>query len=416
MFNIYLIIVLIVVTLVNLVLSIRNRRFNNSISNKKLETKDFTSDDFIPVQPLIKNNSLSKILIVEDDPANRKILKAQLTAAKYKVVTAVDGFSALSTINKDPEISLVLLDLILPDISGFKVCEKIRESFTMYEKPVIMVTSKNYIKDLIDGFEAGANDFVTKPYNIYELITRINSSISLKRIFEDNTSLKKINQLKSDIVDMAAHDLKSPLTLISGYSNRILKSSDEDSIERKNASKIVDSSNKMLNIINKLLDDSKSENQVLNFEIINIKSIITESIEFYNDMAFNKAQTLTFICEKDSYDSNIDRNSFTTIIDNLISNAIKYSPENSEIIIKLYDEGDLNCITIKDFGNGFTNKEIDNLFKKYFPYKNKPTKGETSTGLGLYIVNDMVAKNYGTIALDSSIGEGSEFKLNFLKS
>lgn len=416
MLNIYLIILLLITIIFHVTLFVRKKKYTGNISNKKLQTKDFTSKDLIPVKSLIKNNSLSKILIVEDDLANRKILKAQLSAAKYKVVTAVDGFSALTILKKDTEISLVLLDLMLPDISGFKVCEKIRETFTMYEKPVIMVTSKNYINDLIDGFEAGANDFVTKPYNIYELITRINSSLSLKKIFEDNTSLKKINQLKSDIVDMAAHDLKSPLTIISGYSNRIIKSTNEQSFEHKNAIKIVDSSNKMLGIINKLLDDSKSENQVLNFEILNLYTVISESIEFYNDMAFNKAQTLNFNVEGDKFYSNIDRISFITIIDNLISNAIKYSPENSEIIISLYEDGDLNCITIKDFGNGFTEEEIDNLFKKYFPYKNRPTKGETSTGLGLYIVNDMVSKNYGTISLDSTIGMGSEFKLSFLKN
>ncbi len=413
--KIYLIIVISII--IHLVLFyIRKYRFRNVSINSKLPNKNLTKTDLFSIKSITKSNHLYKVLIVEDDLANRKILKAQLTAAKYSVLTAKDGESALKLINSDKKIDVVLLDLMLPDISGFNVCKSIRENFTMYQKPVIMVTSKNYIKDLVEGFSVGANDFVTKPYNIYELIARINSSLSLKRIFEDNTSLKRINKLKSDIVDMAAHDLKSPLTLISGYANRIVKSVTKKSSDLENANKIVNSSNKMLTIINKLLNDSKYENQIMNFEDLNIGDLIVSCIDFYEDMAKTKNQKINFYYYKPEILVNIDKTSFITIFDNLISNAIKYSPVNSHINIRLDEKDQYIQISIKDSGNGFTQDEIDNLFIKFFPFTNKPTQGENSTGLGLYIINDMVNRNNGTIKVNSIRGEGSEFLLSFPKA
>ncbi|MGL1893739.1 MAG: hybrid sensor histidine kinase/response regulator [Spirochaetaceae bacterium] len=392
------------------------KKFNPLAINSKLSKKDFTKSDKFSIDDLTEKNKNYKILIVEDDFVNRKLLTAQLTAAKYSVITAENGEQALNLITKQKDIDIVLLDLILPDISGFTICKKIRESYTLYQKPVIMVTSKNYIKDLIDGFEAGANDFITKPYNIYELIARINSSISLKNMFEDNSSLKKINKLKSDIVDMAAHDLKSPLTLISGYATRNLKSITPGSKESANTNKILDSSNKMLSIIDNLLNDSRSENKILNFVDLNVCDIINLSIEFYSDMANNKNQKVNFYYYNPEILLHIDKISFTTIVDNLLSNAIKFSPVNSHINIKIKEENKNIILSFNDCGNGFTQDEIDNLFIKFFPFTNKPTQGENSTGLGLYIIQDMVTKNNGSISVTSTRGKGSEFKLTFLKS
>ncbi|MBN2618171.1 MAG: response regulator, partial [Spirochaetales bacterium] len=287
---------------------------------------------------------------------------------------------------------------------------------TIYQLPIIMVTSKNRIKDLIDGFEAGANDFITKPYNIYELITRINSAISLKNIFDDNTTLKEINKIKSDIVDMAVHDLKSPLTIISGYSKRIIKNCEKDQVAFENSNKILASSNKMLTIIDKLLTDSKFQNHIMDFQSHNINKLVEESINFYIDLANNKNQKIDYKYDDSINTILIDKNAFNTIIENLLSNAIKYSPINSIISIKIYNTEYDVCISIKDSGNGFTKEEMDNMFTKYFPYTNKPTKGENSTGIGLYIIKDMVNKNGGKILLNSERGQGSEFIIKFPKS
>nr|WP_281283512.1 HAMP domain-containing sensor histidine kinase [Thiospirochaeta perfilievii] len=217
------------------------------------------------------------------------------------------------------------------------------------------------------------------------------------------------------MVDMAAHDLKSPLTLISGYANRIVKNTPEDSLERTNADKIVNSSNKMLSIINKLLNNSKYENQILNYEKLNIVDLINCTIKFYSDMAQNKKQKINFYYYSPEIFINVDKVSICTVLDNLLTNAIKYSPTNSHININLEDNGVSVKISIKDSGDGFTEKEIENLFTKFFPFKNKPTQGENSTGLGLYIIYDMVKKNNGKIDLKSKIGNGSEFILTFPK-
>lgn len=394
---------------------LKRRKEQKIILDQKIERREFTNTTTHYISRITSNNSKFKILIVEDDPVNRKILKSQLSSAKYNIETAENGAEALKILNKENSIDLVLLDIMLPDFSGFTVCKAIRERYTMFEIPVIMVTAKNKIEDLLDGFEAGANDFIIKPYNIYELIARINSSLSLKSVVEHNTSLTKINQLKSDIIDMAAHDLKSPLTIISGYARRLIKKSkskDEGSV----AEKILDSSNKMLSIVSKLLEDSKDDDFNLKFTKVDVVKLIDNSLNFYNDTAKLKKQNINFSKNTNLSYLNVDKESFSAIIDNLLSNAIKYSPLGSTIDLSLNDLEEKCVITISDEGDGFTKEELDNLFSKYFPITNKPTNGESSTGLGLSIVNNMVKRNRGFIKVESEKTKGSQFILTFSKS
>lgn len=409
--------IILTVILLKLICTLVNKKSIKSvILNQKISPKEFKTPDIISIDKITENNNLYKILIVEDDPINKKILTAQLSSAKYKVIAVETGEEALKHINDDNEIDIVLLDLILPDLSGFTVCRAIREKYTIFEKPVIMVTAKNQIKDLVEGFEVGANDFITKPYNIYELIARINSSISLKRVVEYNSSLEKINTLKSDIMDMAAHDLKSPLTIISGYSKRLIKKFDKDTVECDNVNKILNSSNKMLTIINRLLEDSKFDNMTLKPERTDITELIERSVDFYTDSANYKNQMIDFNRPKEHHIINVDKDSFTTIIDNLLSNAIKYSPLNSKIKVTVTDNREYIKIYIEDKGEGFTKKEIENIFVKYFPFTSKATLGESSTGLGLSIIYNMVVRNSGKISVESKKGVGSKFKLLFPKS
>lgn len=407
---------IIVIAVIKIFDKFNKKKNKGVVLNERITQKEFNTPDIIYIDKITKNNSLYKILIVEDDPINKKILTAQLSSAKYQVIAVETGEEALKKINSDSEIDIVLLDLVLPDLSGFTVCRAIREKYTIFEKPIIMVTAKNQIKDLVEGFEVGANDFITKPYNIYELIARINSSISLKRVVEYNTSLEKINKLKSDIMDMAAHDLKSPLTIISGYARRLIKKFGNDTSESDKVNKILNSSNKMLTIINRFLEDSKIDSLSLNFEETDIVDLINKSVDFYTDSANYKNQKLDFFSNKDCHILNVDKDSFTTIIDNLLSNAIKYSPLDSKIKVHVSDNKDSVKVSIEDRGEGFTNKEIENLFVKYFPFTNRATKGESSTGLGLSIIYNMVQKNSGKIYVESKKGVGSKFKLVFPKS
>ncbi|OQY39328.1 MAG: hypothetical protein B6229_03985 [Spirochaetaceae bacterium 4572_7] len=391
----------------------KEKQINITAYNEKISRNSFIASDLISISKITENNSQYKILVVEDDPVNRKILTAQLSSAHYNIVAVETGTEAIKVITQDIDIDLVLLDIMLPDLSGFTVCRSIRERFNMFEKPIIMVTAKNYIKDLVDGFEAGANDFITKPYNIYELIARINSSISLKRVVEYNSSLEKNNKLKSDIMDMAAHDLRSPLTIISGYANRLLKRFDPKGIDYENISKILRSSNKMLSIICKLLKDSKYENLPIDIEPVDISNLIKKSIEFYSDSAESKYQNIICTYPDQAAILNIDSDSFSTIIDNLLSNAIKYSPLHSQINIDIKINKNNILISIKDQGDGFTKDEIENLFVKYFPFSSSATQGESSVGLGLSIVKSMVSRYLGTITVESQKGEGSNFILTF---
>lgn len=392
-----------------------SRKLTRESFNEENLSSSIRNSDLLSLDSINAHNSQYKILIVDDDLMNRRILSAQLGIAKYNTVTAENGSKALEILNEDQNIDLVLLDIVMPDVSGFEICEIIRKKYDLFEKPVIMVTAKNEAIDLVKGFRAGANDFITKPYNVYELIARINSSINLKRFKEENSSLEKINKLKSELMDMAAHDLRDPLTIISGYAERIKRGVSEEERSHKYASSILKSSNKMLNIINKLLDESRHENGDMDLEMekIDLVQKVTKCVSFFRDNALSKNQKIVVKSQNENIHISADRSSVTAILDNLISNAVKYSPLGSEIDVSVSVEDSYGVIRIKDRGNGFTEEEKKNMFVKYYPISNKPTRNETSTGLGLSIVHNLITKNRGLISVDSRKGEGSVFKVSF---
>jgi signal transduction histidine kinase/class 3 adenylate cyclase/ActR/RegA family two-component response regulator len=136
--------------------------------------------------PIVNGNgSLERnILIVDDEPVNLKVLKNHLEQSGYKVTMAHDGQEALNILDSDQKFHLVLLDVMMPRIPGYEVCQKIRERFLLSELPVIMVTAKNQVNDLIEGLGYGANDYIVKPFSKDELLARVKTQLQAFDIYE----------------------------------------------------------------------------------------------------------------------------------------------------------------------------------------------------------------------------------------
>jgi two-component system sensor histidine kinase ChiS len=154
----------------------------------------------------IKYNYKGRILAVDDEPVNLQLLINHLSLDHYEVITAENGYEALEYINSGTPPDLVLLDVMLPKISGIEVCRLIREKFTAQDVPVMMLTAKNRTEDVVAGLDAGANDYLIKPVNRRELLARVNSLISLKKSV---LSRDELNLLKRDI--HIAHEIQNSI-------------------------------------------------------------------------------------------------------------------------------------------------------------------------------------------------------------
>jgi two-component system, sensor histidine kinase and response regulator len=371
----------------------------------------------------IMNENTSKkyvILIVDDIIQNLQVLGTTLMEENYEISMANNGSQALKLIEKvNPD--LILLDVLMPDMNGFEVCEKIKVQEKFKDTPVIFLTAKTETEDIIQGFSKGGVDYVTKPFNKEELLVRIKTHIDLKEsrniIIDQNKKLSALNKEKTEILGIAAHDLKNPLSNIKGLAEIIETMYDDlekdDLIET--AKKIRTSSEFMFQIISDLLDvNAIDEGKIkMNIEPFNLVDVANRTIDKYQMKAREKSINLNFDPKIEEVYVMGDVIKTIQVLDNLISNAMKFSPFNKNIWIivnKIQDEKSM--VEVKDEGPGISADDMSKLFGKFAKLTARPTNNENSTGLGLSIVKKLVENMNGNIWCESELGKGTSFFLS----
>lgn len=181
---------------------------------------------------------MSKILVVDDQPDNVFILQDRLESEGYEVITAYDGPTGIEkTISESPD--LVLLDVMMPGMSGFEACKKITENEETKDIPVILVTALTSVEDIKEGLNAGAFDYIKKPFNKTELIARIKSALRFRETNLIYLEIEKIKTYAATIVT-ANHEIKQPLTLINLSVSAIKRELTKDELNRDAIMKRVD--------------------------------------------------------------------------------------------------------------------------------------------------------------------------------
>jgi signal transduction histidine kinase len=221
---------------------------------------------------------------------------------------------------------------------------------------------------------------------------------------------KQANKLKAEMLQIAAHDMKSPLQGIVGYSELLMAQFSENKILVERVQKILNSSDHMLTIIQQLLEEEakKIEQPSVNFENCNFSQLVEYVIDRNYPKALSKQQKLNYKIEPDCIIQG-DKTKLVEIADNLISNAIKYTYEKGEITVSVHKTDNNVCLLVKDNGQGLSENDLQMLFKKFQRLSATPTAGEQSTGLGLFIVDKFVKMHGGEIKVNTSVNNGSEF-------
>lgn len=349
-----------------------------------------------------------KLLVIDDDP-NLLALMDYYLKNKY----IVDKLNNSSSIFEKLDIykpDLILMDIMMPDISGLEICRTMKNSDKYFHIPIILITAKTDENDVYEGLEAGAVDYIKKPFTELELIARINSALKNELYIR---KLKMLNKLKDNFISMVSHDIKTPLTSIMGYSELLLEDRVGGSLsekQRKIIKQILDSANHQSRIIKDLLNFSLLESGGIKL-LINkhkLKNILAKSFSEISFVIDNKNINFIDLID-DEVTVRCDDDRLTQVFTNLISNAVKFTPVNGEISVGATLKDGYVEVFVKDSGVGIPGENINKIFDQYELFTTKGTGGEKGTGLGIGICNKIIKEHGGNLFVHSEEGVGTTF-------
>lgn len=362
------------------------------------------------------------ILIVDDILKNLQVLGSILIEANYEISMASNGFQALKLLEKTTP-DLVLLDILMPDIDGYEVCQRVKTNPKYSELPIVFLTAKTETQDIVKGFQLGGIDYITKPFKKEELLFRIKTHLDLKfsreLIIKQNEELLRLNREKNEFLGIAAHDLKNPLVGIKGIIDTLTKNF--NAFEKNEVMDFLElvqkSTTFMFQIITDLLDVNAIEEGMVKFNLTNFDAVQMLKFIISDFEKIAMAKDIKIHLVDDGSIANICSDPVKTkqIFDNIISNAIKFSPFHKNIWVNclVNQDADSFRVEVKDEGPGLSEEDKKKLFSKFAKLTPRPTNQEHSTGLGLSIVKKLIEGLHGKIWCESELNSGSSFFIEF---
>ncbi|MBE2280510.1 MAG: hybrid sensor histidine kinase/response regulator [Ignavibacteriaceae bacterium] len=376
-----------------------------------------------------------KVLIVDDEPQALKVLKYILIDLGFDVVAVTDGKSAIEVC--DISFDMIFLDIMMPGLNGFEVCRAIKDNPALRDIPVIFVTAVNSSYDLQKAFVEGAVDYIIKPINRLEVQSRVKNHLTLRlqskkliqlnekiaqsltdlkfinnELATKNKNLEEVNNAKDKILSVISHDIRTPSSVIFGYSDLLISELNEMQLEeaKQVAVKIKASSEGLIRLLDNLLLWSSAQTgriQVSNesFDIAFAVNIALEEIE--GPAKDKNVEIISKIDEE--LKASGDKTIFCTVIRNLISNAIKFIEPGGKILITAFQKTEFVEIKVIDTGKGIPEEVITTILTTDSFYSSVGTNNEKGTGFGLQICKEFVKLNGGTLTIESKIGKGSVF-------
>lgn len=379
------------------------------------------------------NNNLKKfkILIVDDVPTNIQLLGNLLRKEKYDIAFCSSGIEAIKKIREN-EFDLILLDVMMPHMDGFEVCKMLKTNMDTKDIPIIFLTAKDDSESIIKGFEYGAVDYITKPFNYNELLSRIRTHLDLKgkkRIIESmnqllekrvhdrtvklrqaNQRLLKIDNAKNDFLALINHELRTPLNAITGFVDLLGKSSITEK-QKDYIKQIKDSVLRLTNLtdIALLITSLRSDKYKININPVNVKEVIDQAKSRIIGIAEKKNVYInTQNIQKDD-EISVDQKLFAICLENILENAAKFSPKNSEIYIETAKNEKYFSISIQDDGPGFSDLDRDKLFE--FFQTNDIIHHAKGFGLGLAVAKLIMDAHSGKLSIKNKDKKGAVVEL-----
>jgi two-component system, sensor histidine kinase and response regulator len=363
------------------------------------------------------------ILVVDDMPENLQILSEMLKERGYEGRPVPNGKLAIQAAHNDPP-DLILMDVNMPEMDGYEVCARIKSDPRNADVPVIFISAYNETIDKLKAFSAGGVDYVTKPYQLDEVLARVEIHLKIrslqKKLKAGNQelaeSLKKqreLENLRDSLVHMMVHDLKSPLATISLCLQMIKRETGKglpDSLSQ-DAQAAESSVNAMIRMVNSILDISKLEEGKLDLkrEECDLGLQAREAAEVTG--RFRDGARIEMNIAPGSLSAIADAEIIKRVFQNLLDNALKYSPEGGVIRVAVQTRGEDIAASIQDSGPGIAEEYHEKIFEKFWQVEARAAGIPTgSTGLGLAFCKLALEAHGGRIWVESEKGKGSTFK------
>ncbi|MGI0488246.1 response regulator [Pantanalinema rosaneae CENA516] len=379
--------------------------------------------------------SASVILLVDDNPTNLNILVAALRDSGYKLRVAQDGESAIAQIlYAQPD--LILLDVMMPGIDGFETCRRLKANPTTQAIPVIFMTALTETFDKVQGFQVGAVDYITKPFEIDEVLIRIQTHLAIQKL-QDQLQAQN-QQLQQEIHDRqkaqealqvflhaVSHDLRNPVTGGLMVLQSLLEEAERNDgsviVPRSVLQRMIQSHDRQLTLINSLLETQANEvaGVSLHLQPVKIADLVHQITADWETLLLKNEATLHTCIPPDLPAVNADPNQLWRVYENLVMNALKHNPPGltltltAELMLgqpsspEQHHPAKMICCTVRDDGEGMPPDQCAMMFDLY--KRGQTTRRTVGLGLGLYLCRQIITAHGGEIGVDSTPGAGSRF-------
>jgi len=358
---------------------------------------------------------MQHVLIVDDIAQNIQVVANTIKELDIKIHIARNGKSAINYCLEYP-YDLILLDIMLPDIDGIEVCSILKKHEKTSAIPIIFLTAKTEQDIIIKGFNAGAVDYITKPFNSTELIARVKTHLHIQKqskdIINQNKNLQILNSEKDRFISIISHDLKNPFHTLLGLTDllNIRYQSFSDEKRLSYIKSIYSSARTIYNLLENLLTWTLSQSAQLKItkQTFAINLITQNTINLLSENSNVKNISIVHDNRK-NFMVYADAAMIETVIRNLLSNAIKFTNINGSITINYTQTDTHTTVSITDTGIGIELNNLSTLFTAGNHIRSNGTSNETGTGLGLLICKEFMGINNGRIWAESIPDKGSTF-------
>jgi len=314
-----------------------------------------------------------------------------------------------------PPPDLILLDIIMPEMNGYEVCECLKADEQLSGIPVIFISALNETMDKVKAFKVGGVDYVTKPFQFEEVQARVATHLELRRqkrlIQESNEQLRKLEELRDNLVHMVVHDMRTPLTAIYGFLKTLemLEGETLSQQGREFVQTALASTEDLVEMVSSLLDVSKMEagEMKLNLTQCELLTIAREALAKVEPLKGGRQLMLSGADEPVTVMA--DAELIARVFQNLLGNALKFTPDDGRVTVSIEPSADAVRVLVQDTGPGIPPEYRERIFEKFFQVENRADRQKYSTGFGLTFCKLAVEAHGGQVGVDSEEGRGSTF-------
>jgi signal transduction histidine kinase len=374
----------------------------------------------------------ASVLVVDDDPRNIELLTHVLEPQGFSVVAAEDSEDGLALAHVElPDV--ILLDVLMPRLDGYEVCRRLKADPATLFIPVVLITALRGARERSRGAEAGADEFISKPFDSIELVTRVKSLVRIKRLYDQLraansdleqrvaertaelqralSELRELDRLKSEFITNVAHELRTPVLHVKGTVTLLADGALGDlTPEQERGVHVAEEATEQLErVVEDIVDFGNMQDRPLALAPVPVYDVCQNAVETLMARAARRGVTVRATVPFELPPVLADGAALSRVIRHLLDNAIKFSPANSQVELVAERRGDRVRIAVSDHGPGIPDDERERIFAVFYQSDGSATRRAGGMGLGLALVSKLLKAHHTHIDLESELGRGSTF-------